>query len=501
MKKLLHISIIILLSTISIHTNAITPYDTVKYTSELKSYFQKVLEDQHLTGMSVAIFSNNGIILKDCYGKSSYKTPINDSTLFSIQSMSKNFTAMAVLFAVQDGLVNLDTPIIRYLPDFKINSCYEARPEEKITLRMLLSHTAGFTHHASIGNNFDYTCNSKQEHWNSISDTWLKFPVGTRYSYSNLGFDLATKIIENVSGSDFETYLKEKIFVPLGMMNTFINDSEIVDHKNKTEGSIPYLRNKHYDISSTFIGSGAIYSCINDMIKYVQFQLNFGNINGSQLLKKEYIEEMYTINKHTYGLGIEILNLRDFNEQLDSYSLSHTGGGVGYGSAMAWLPEYNIGFVILGNNPIGYADLVRKPFFDFLNNVGFKKQYELTKGFEPAFKSDEYYEQALEFIPRPKVNDYTFDKEKIVGKYEILDNVKNLKWYLKILRFFGIKKNLKSINVTMIQDAPVMEGYFGQYELKEYLPGLFFTTNGEAFDFRNKIPTYMNIKLRKYSNR
>ena len=83
------------------------------------------------------------------------RTPVTADTPFSIQSMTKSFTAVAVLLAVQDGLLDLDAPISTYLPDFTVNSIFDERPQDLITLRMLLSHTAGFTHEAPVGNNYD----------------------------------------------------------------------------------------------------------------------------------------------------------------------------------------------------------------------------------------------------------------------------------------------------------------------------------------------------------
>ena len=97
-------------------------------------------------GLAFAIFTRDSVIKRQCIGVSSYGFPINDSTLFSIQSVSKNFTAMAVMMAVQDGLLDTETPLSAFLPGFSINSCFSEDPLNEITLAMLLSHTAGLTH-------------------------------------------------------------------------------------------------------------------------------------------------------------------------------------------------------------------------------------------------------------------------------------------------------------------------------------------------------------------
>lgn len=481
-------------------------FDTIKYANIQHEYLKSFIKENQLNGLSIACFTCDNIIWKDFFGESTYRKRINDSTLFSIQSTSKNFTAMAVMFAVQDGLVDLDTPITKYLPDFKINSCFESFPEQKITLRMLLSHTAGFTHEAPIGNNYDFTCSSKQEHWSSIRDTWLKFPAGSGFSYSNLGFDLAAQIIECVSGIKYEQYLKEKIFLPLGMKHTTVDDSEFVTSNNKTEGTMLLLKKKHYKIP--LIGSGAVYSSLNDMVKYVQFQLHFGSVNGIQILERKYLEEMYKYNTNDYGLGTVIVGISKFcnyysinlKEQFDTYVLIHNGDGFGYGSAMTWFPEYNLGFVVLGNKPFSYGNIIKKPFEDFMqNNHKVEKQDRLTKGFIPYYKSYSYARRIFEFVYTEYEKKEILDKVSITGKYEVLQNYKDLNWYNRILRFFRIKTN--RVIITLDGGIFFMDGYFGFNQLKEYLPGLYFTKDGEAFDVRNGRLTYRNIKLKKYSDK
>lgn len=498
MKKQVNIILLIFLTFIANKILAVERFDTINFINQKHEYLSQIIKKNHIKGIAIAFFTSDKIIWKECFGKSTYKNPINDSTLFSIQSMSKNFTALAVMYAVQEGLVDLDSPIKKYLPDFKINSCYEVLPEEKITLRMMLNHTAGFTHEAPIGNNFDFRFRTKQEHWNSICDTWLKFPVNTRYSYSNLGYDLAAKIIENVSGMSFENYAREKIFIQLGMKHSTFDSNDLLPIKNKTEGKIDsYVKEKHYIIP--LIGSGAVYSSINDMVKYVQFQMNLGNIEGRQLIEKKYLVEMYTINRNNYGLGTGIDMAKNQEKQLDTYFLNHNGGGFGYGSSMTWFPEYGLGCVILGNKPFDYGNITYNLVFEFICKNENIKNFSLVAGYKPTFKSNEQENPKSEFIYFSNENKTGLGKINISGKYEVLLNGMEFKWYVKILRFFGLK--FMTISITTSNNVSIMDGCFGRHELKEYLPGLFFTADGEAFDSRNTTPTFRNIKLRKYAKK
>ncbi|HEY0747298.1 MAG TPA: serine hydrolase domain-containing protein, partial [Steroidobacteraceae bacterium] len=97
--------------------------------------------------------------------------PIGTDTMFSIQSTSKNLTATAVMLAVQRGIVDLDEPITSYIPDFAVKSRFESNPQNKMTLRILMAHRAGFTHEAPVGNNYDPAFPSFEAHIRSLSQT------------------------------------------------------------------------------------------------------------------------------------------------------------------------------------------------------------------------------------------------------------------------------------------------------------------------------------------
>jgi CubicO group peptidase (beta-lactamase class C family) len=167
----------------------------------------RLMKEQGVPGVSVAVVDDHGIVWSAGFGVTDTDDPepVTADTIFSVQSTSKAFTATAVLLAVEDGLVDLDAPITTYLPDFTVHSIFEDHPESRITLRHLLSHTAGFTHEAPIGNNWDGDAGSFDAHIRSISDTWLRFPVGSGYAYSNLGIDLAGYILQVVSSRPFAT--------------------------------------------------------------------------------------------------------------------------------------------------------------------------------------------------------------------------------------------------------------------------------------------------------
>lgn len=458
------------------------------------NWFIKVVNEEGIDGAAIAIFDGNKIIWSSTYGyldNSSDKT-INSETIFNIQSISKTITATAVMIAAQKGLIDLEKPITDYIPKFTVNSCFEEEPQNKITMRNLLSHTAGFTHEAPIGNNYDASLPSNEAHINSISETWLKFPVGSKYSYSNLGIDLAAYIIERVSKIPFPDFLEKELFLPLGMNATTIKPKEILNNNNRAVGhsygfgALPAIM--------PFYGAGAVYTSINDIVKFVQFHINLGRNNNAQLLQKNYLLEMYKpimVNYDNYALGIA------FTKEGNSYAYTHSGGGFGFGATIKWHPEYKIGVVVLTNADYSNSiyTIASKTADDYIK----QNKIEIDSA-SINFNPVECYEQ----LKRQKSNNNQHIKcvgdsvfkpswEKYIGTYSpIFRGGFEFKWYAKVARFFGFAKQkykvYKKDNYLYLKNE-------SDEKLFEFKPGLFFTPQGETLDFGGESPRFRNIQL------
>jgi CubicO group peptidase (beta-lactamase class C family) len=302
----------------------------------------RLMAEQDISGLAIAVADDSQVLWSEGFGftDNDHKTPITPNTMFSVQSISKNVTAAAVLLAVQDGLLDLDAPITTYLPDFTVHSIFEAHPERKITLRMLLSHTAGFTHEAPIGNNMDLGPVVFEDHITSISDTWLRFPVGTGYAYSNLGVSLAGYILQRVTGVPFANYVEDKLLHPLGMVNSSFDMAQIRANPNRAVGHNWPLPQVPLEIP--IVPEGGLYTSANDMAKYIQFHLNWGSINGQNLLDPALLDEMYTVpapaqgSRAGYALGVSRFA---WYKGRNAILLNHGGGGFGFQASLWWLPE------------------------------------------------------------------------------------------------------------------------------------------------------------------
>jgi CubicO group peptidase (beta-lactamase class C family) len=410
------------------------------------------------------------------YTDTDKKKPVNPETIFSIQSMSKTFTATAVLFSVQDGLLDLDAPITTYLPEFTVQSRFEEHPEQKITLRHLLSHTAGFTHEAPVGNNFDTPSPSFEEHVRSISQTWLKFPVGAKYSYSNLGIDLAGYIVQRVSKKPLAQYLREKIFDPLDMPNSSMDMDAIKANPNRAIGHTSGI--KRLPVEVPMVAAGGVYTNATELCRFVQFHLNRGRVGSTRLLDERLLDRMYGSSA---GLRLGIAR----GEKHDSYFLTHGGGGFGFLSFMIWYPEYGIGAIELTNSAShSIQGQICQQLLDEIIQKGLVLKTAETRTEVPPQPPAP---PEPPFVPTP----YQADWDKYTGTYLAMWSGYELTTLSRLGRALG--KNGPSWNVRQ-KDGCL---YLGDEALLEYQPGLFFTPAGEALDFRASPPTFRNIKLEK----
>lgn len=451
------------------------------------------MQENNISGLAIAVVDDQNILWAEGFGYTDWdnRIPVTQNTLFSIQSMSKSFTATAVMFAAQDGLVNLDEPITTYLPDFHVNSIFEEYPEQKITLRMLLSHTAGFVHEAPYGSNYDHPAYSFEKHIASISDTWLKFPVGTRYSYSNLGIDLAGYILQVRSGMPFIQYVQEKVLDLLGMKGSTLDVNQIRANRTRAIGhSSGDLFRPPVDF--LIIPSGGVCTTAEDMAHYLQFHINKGALNGSRVLGEELAETMYTppnmpaqyaYSDSSYALGITV------NTRHRARRFQHGGGGFGFNSSMIWYPELKLGTVVLANTELSDDFVVRlndAVLDDIINKepLLYDQRAQSAVRLEPAYPPDKkstiLYDDGLQrlinikALPGGEVTEQR--RSDFVGEY-----------------LFFADGNMLEISD---QNGGLAYTYMDSTDpLIEVQAGLFFTPYGDTVDFRGRTPTFSNIPL------
>ena len=311
--------------------------------NKLREEIPQKIEKQKIPGLAVAMVSKNKTLWCEGFGytDTSQKQAVNTDTLFSLQSTTKTVTAVAFLLAVQKGLVALDDPLVTVYPEFTVNSRFGKDQYKRITFCHLLSHTSGLVREGRLGGVFNYDPCTFEEHIQSISGSWLKFPVGKGISYSNAGMDIVAYALARISGVPYPDYVQEVLGDPLGI--TFHYDTkEVNSSKNAARGYLGETR--ALPVEPSGYGCGIAHLSIKDQAAFVRFLLNLGKVNSSQVLAPEYINAMRSTDKEGwYGLGTFVNNM-------NSIALPHhPGGGFGLRSEMYWIPEYDIGVAVFTN--------------------------------------------------------------------------------------------------------------------------------------------------------
>jgi CubicO group peptidase (beta-lactamase class C family) len=321
--------------------------------AQLQKEMPKLLTEHSVPGAAVALVDDQEVAWAGGFGSTdrSGKRPVTADTLFSLQSITKTYTATAFLIAARQGRVTLDEPLKQVLPRFTIRSRWGDGEPDKITFRHLLSHHGGLCHEAPVGNNYGEWHCTFEEHVRSIADTWLKCRVGDRFRYSNLGFDLVGYALQCVADKPFPRLMREELFEPLGMASSTLDQAGALAHVNRARGHVGASEVPPLEIP--MLAAGGMYSSARDMAKFVSFHLAGGSANGRQLVDGDSLRAMYTPQfagagqTAGYGLGV---NTRPYH---GATLLSHGGGGYGYSTEQRWVLEHKVGVVVLTNSEGG----------------------------------------------------------------------------------------------------------------------------------------------------
>jgi CubicO group peptidase (beta-lactamase class C family) len=264
------------------------PDKTGKYDEAIKLFEEYVNERMALdrgVGISVGFIKDDFIWAKGFgYADLENKTPTKAESAYRLASITKTFTAVGILQLVEKGKIDLDAEVQTYVPYF---------PKKKwpVTVRLLLGHLGGISHYKDIDKEGHIKVHKDTKEALAIfSDFDLVAEPGTKYQYSSYGFNLLGAVIEGASGRSYGDYIKENIFVPLGMGNSRLDDpDDLIPNRVRGYRLINnQIKNSEFvDISSRFAGGGTRSTAV-DMLKYAR------GIMEGKLLKKETEEMMFT---------------------------------------------------------------------------------------------------------------------------------------------------------------------------------------------------------------
>lgn len=325
----------------------------------------KIMKLAHMSALSAAIIKDNKVIWSKGFGiydRENGKKATNE-TIYLVASISKTFTATALMQLYEKGLFDLDDDVNKYLPFSLRNPNY---PDKPITFRMLLAHQSSLAmdppaFYAYLPGDLEvkgYPYPWLKEYLvpgeiHYKPQVWSDAMPGEEMNYANVGYSLLGYLVELISGEPFEEYCKKHIFEPLGMNDT----SFLLKDLNISKIAVPYVVRYgeyypllHYSILDT--AAGGLRTNVLDLSRFLIAHMNGGVYNGVRILNEKTVEEMHRIqypsNKYSfqYGLGWQIWKIGD-----ETY-VGHTGGLYGVATNMRFRTSDNVGIIYFTNKEI-----------------------------------------------------------------------------------------------------------------------------------------------------
>lgn len=298
--------------------------------SRLTSALQPFVDSHTLAGAVMLVATKDKVVSVETVGFADLaaKQPMQTNSLFWIASQSKPVTAAALMMLVDEGKVNVEDPVEKYLPEFKGQMLAVERdaehvllrkPAHPITVHEVLSHTSGLPFKSAMEEpTLDLL--PLRAAVGSYAMSPLQFPPGRKYQYANAGINTAGRIIEVASRLPYEEFLRQRLFAPLGMRDTtFVPTAEQVRRLAKSykpnkdgtglqETTVTQLKYPLTDETRQPMPAGGLFSTAHDMARFCQMVLNGGSLDGKRYLSEAAVKQMTTKQTgdaipQTYGFG------------------------------------------------------------------------------------------------------------------------------------------------------------------------------------------------------
>ena len=371
-------------------------------------------------GAAVAVIHKNEVIWQKGYGYRDLesKLEVTPSTLFAIGSSTKAFTAATAAMLVDQDLLKWDMPVKTYMEDFKM---FDPVATERLTIRDMLCHRSGLPRHEMVWYNSERT---REQLVNALQYLEPNEDFRNKWQYQNLMYMAAGYLTGKLNETTWEKLIQDRLFEPLGMKSSLFSVEEM---QLQPDFAVPYMEKDGENIRIPYrnidaVGpAGSINSNLEDMIAWLRLQLNQGQHDGHQLISKEQMETLHSpqmpcdspfhgpeMPVSTYGLGW-------FIEPYRGHPLIHHGGAIdGFSSQVAFLPEEEIGIVVLCNT---HGSII--PYtvtFNIIDSLLGEEPVDWSGKMATLMSGDEPAESAVTDVPEtldPATTPVTDTEEKV----------------------------------------------------------------------------------------
>ncbi len=330
---------------------------------QLTTIVQEELGRGIIAGVSIALVDDQRVVLATGFGwtDKTRKTPATATTIYRVGSISKLFTALAAMQLVEQGKLDLDAPITRYLPEFRIEVPFDnAGP---ITLRQLMCHRSGMVRESPVGGYLDGSEPGIEATIASLQSCALVNPPNTKTRYSNVGPTIVGRTVAAVSGMPFEEYQRAHLLRPLGMdhsawrMTDELRNHLATSYMRVADGQGGFDHREAPEFELGTIPAGNLYSTAADMAQFARMLLAEGRLADGVIVQAETLREMSTpqlIDESSgFGLGFYV------GEFAGQRTIQHSGAVYGFTSSLVVLPQPKIAAIVLVNEDIAMGPVKR----------------------------------------------------------------------------------------------------------------------------------------------
>jgi CubicO group peptidase (beta-lactamase class C family)/D-alanyl-D-alanine dipeptidase len=315
----------------------------------LEPFIERQVREKELPALSIALVDDQAVVWSKGFGFANPKDHIaaTANTVYRVGSVSKLFTDMAVMQLVEEGKLDLDAPITRYLPDFKPRNPFR----KPITLRQLMAHRSGLVREPPLGNYFDPSGRSLADMVQSLNDTELVYPPESRIKYSNAGVATVGYVLERTQKEPFARYLKRRLLDRLGMTHSSFGPSANLDQDLAVAMMWTYI-GREFEAPKFQLGmapAGSMYSTAIDLARFLSVLFARGVGPNGPVLQPATLEQMWkpqfakSDEKTGFGLGF---HLAEFEGRRRA---GHNGAIYGFATELDALPDDKLGVVVIAS--------------------------------------------------------------------------------------------------------------------------------------------------------
>jgi CubicO group peptidase (beta-lactamase class C family)/D-alanyl-D-alanine dipeptidase len=315
----------------------------------LEQFIHREVATKRLPALSIALVDDQTTIWAKGFGlaKPKSRTRATAATVYRVGSVSKLFTDIAIMRLVEEGKLDLDMPVTKFLPDFKP----ENPSHKEITLRQLMTHRSGLVREPPVGNYFDPDNPSLEKAVLSLNQTRLVYEPETRIKYSNAAIAMVGLVLQRSQKEDFAKYLQRTLLQPMGLKKSSFEPTPTLV-KNLAVATMWTYPGREFEAPTFELGiapAGCMYSTVTDLARFVSILFANGQGPSGRILKPETLEKMWTLqyakpdDKKGFGIGFHIEDFEGHRR------IGHTGAIYGFSTDLSALPSEKLGVVVIAS--------------------------------------------------------------------------------------------------------------------------------------------------------